>query len=301
MTDSPYAPSNNAGQIQQASTGMFGQNQFNQNEQKNQQNPLTNVNYSPSPQTGAPQSSPSSQSPSLNGTLLGSASAKPAVQPNQSGGEIFAPNDPRYQYQRDPSSVGGIWNPPQNMQLSQGPYQGQAQGSNINAPMGAFPGQAQGNMSAQDFIRNYQSSNSSSGGIGGLSTALQNAGYNTPRYMYGNTPSNNELMVDNQKYKVLGAEGTPGQYWYTGGDDSAPGQSQQNQQNQGMSPGMMQMIQQFLQQFNQGGNQNQMFGPQNPALQQPGSMNQQNDISSFLGGSPQMSFSGGNTDPRFSY
>lgn len=71
------------------------------------------------------------------------------------------------------------------------------------------------------FIRQWQQSHPASEGIGPLADALKS--YGVTRYDYGGTPSNNELMIGGQKFKVLGAEGTPGQYWYTGGDDSAPG------------------------------------------------------------------------------
>jgi hypothetical protein len=92
-------------------------------------------------------------------------------------------------------------------------------GTSTGAPAQTAPKQ-----SAIDFIRQYQGSNPASAGIEGIYGALQGAGYtDVGRFMYGDTPSNNELVVNGQKFKVLGAEGTPGQYWYTGGDDSAPG------------------------------------------------------------------------------
>ena len=72
------------------------------------------------------------------------------------------------------------------------------------------------------FIREWQSSHPSSEGIGPLAAALQQK-FGIGRYMYGSTPSGNEILLNGQKYKVIGAEGTPGQYWYQPGmDDSAP-------------------------------------------------------------------------------
>jgi hypothetical protein len=74
-----------------------------------------------------------------------------------------------------------------------------------------------------EFIRNWQRTHPASEGIGPLADALRAAGVNAPRYMYGNTPSNNELVVNGQKFKVLGAEDSPTTaFWYMGGNDSPP-------------------------------------------------------------------------------
>jgi hypothetical protein len=74
-----------------------------------------------------------------------------------------------------------------------------------------------------EFIRNWQRTHPASEGIGPLADALRAAGLNVPRYMYGNTPSNNELVVNGQKFKVLGAEDSPTTaFWYMGGNDSPP-------------------------------------------------------------------------------
>lgn len=73
--------------------------------------------------------------------------------------------------------------------------------------------------SAEDFIRQWQQGHSASEGIGPLAEAYAAAGHGS-RFMYGNTPSNNELMLNGGKYKVLNeGNGT----WYTGGDDSGGG------------------------------------------------------------------------------
>ena len=84
------------------------------------------------------------------------------------------------------------------------------------------PGTPKG--SAQDFIKQWQQTHKASEGIGPLAEALKAAGFDVPRFMYGTTPSNNELVVDGQKFKVLGAEDSPNTaYWYTGGNDSSGG------------------------------------------------------------------------------
>jgi len=89
-------------------------------------------------------------------------------------------------------------------------------GFNANTP-GTPPPQG----TAQAFIKQWQQTHKASEGIGPLAEALKAAGFNVPRFMYGTTPSNNELVVDGQKFKVLGAEDSPNTaYWYTGGNDS---------------------------------------------------------------------------------
>jgi hypothetical protein len=83
---------------------------------------------------------------------------------------------------------------------------------------------APGGMSATDFVRQWQQTHPAHEGIGPLADAMRQAGYtNVSRFMYGSQPSNNELMIDGQKFKVLGNEDGPNPYWYTGGNDSAPG------------------------------------------------------------------------------
>lgn len=75
---------------------------------------------------------------------------------------------------------------------------------------------------AQQFITNWQQTHPASEGIGPLADALKAAGFNVPRFMYGQTPSNNELVVDGQRFKVLGAEDSPQTaFWYTGQESGA--------------------------------------------------------------------------------
>lgn len=74
------------------------------------------------------------------------------------------------------------------------------------------------------FIQDWQASHPVSEGIGPLATAIAQQFPTVSRHMYGQTPSNNELSIGGQPYKVLGGEGGPGAYWYKPGtDDSAPG------------------------------------------------------------------------------
>lgn len=75
------------------------------------------------------------------------------------------------------------------------------------------------------FIEQYQQTHPPSEGIGPLVAALKAAGYDVSQFMYGATPSNNELVINGQKWKVLGGEDNPGSaYWYKPGmDDSGPG------------------------------------------------------------------------------
>lgn len=84
------------------------------------------------------------------------------------------------------------------------------------------PAQAANPASIQDFIANWQRTHAASEGIGPLADALVAAGYPVSRYMYGSVPSNNELSINGQKYKVLGGENGANPFWYTGGEEGAP-------------------------------------------------------------------------------
>jgi hypothetical protein len=81
------------------------------------------------------------------------------------------------------------------------------------------PGQPQGQDPAA-FIRQYQSQHNASEGPTGILNAMKAAGFNVAPYMYGNTPSGNEISLNGEKYKVK----VDGGGWYQAGtDDSAPG------------------------------------------------------------------------------
>lgn len=83
-------------------------------------------------------------------------------------------------------------------------------------------GGASGGQSVEDWLRQYQAGNSATEGIGRTLTGLQGAGYNASPYMYGNTPSGNELSINGQKTKILSENGGGTPSWYTGGNDSGP-------------------------------------------------------------------------------
>jgi hypothetical protein len=88
--------------------------------------------------------------------------------------------------------------------------------------------------SPQAFIAQWQQSHPPD--IGALADAMKAAGYtNVSRFMYGATPSGNELSIDGQKYKVLSGENSGNPSWYTAGtDDSGGGQG--GGQNQPFTP-----------------------------------------------------------------
>lgn len=89
---------------------------------------------------------------------------------------------------------------------------------------GAGPTAASAKPSAQAFIANWQQTHAANEGIGPLADALTAAGYtNVSRYMYGTTPSNNELSIDGQKFKVLSAENSSNPAWYTPGTNDGGG------------------------------------------------------------------------------
>lgn len=78
------------------------------------------------------------------------------------------------------------------------------------------------------FIQQWQAdpAHPASEGIGPLAAAVAKQFPGVNRFMYGQTPSNNELNIGG-KYKVLGGEGGRGAYWYRPGMNDAPGAPQQ--------------------------------------------------------------------------
>lgn len=101
------------------------------------------------------------------------------------------------------------------------PPMGAPVGMTGSAPQGGQPGQ----MSAQQFIANYQAQNPEGHkqGKAGILKALQDAGYDASDYLYNGVSSGNEINLGGEKYKVLGGEGGPGSYWYQAGMDDSPG------------------------------------------------------------------------------
>lgn len=77
-----------------------------------------------------------------------------------------------------------------------------------------------------DAIRAYQTDPNSkaANGIEAMRAALKAKGYNVDRFMYGATPSNNELIVNGEKFKVIGGEDSPASaYFYMPGMNDAGG------------------------------------------------------------------------------
>jgi hypothetical protein len=74
----------------------------------------------------------------------------------------------------------------------------------------------------RQFIADWQQSHSPSEGIGPMAAAAAQQFPDVSRFMYGATPSNNELNLGGEKFKVLGGEGTPGAYWYKPGTNDGP-------------------------------------------------------------------------------
>lgn len=82
---------------------------------------------------------------------------------------------------------------------------------------------SQGGGSVDDFVKQYQAQNPASAGKQGLIDALNKNGYNASQYMYGNTPSGNEISIGGQKYKVFTGDEGNNQSWYTPGTNDGPG------------------------------------------------------------------------------
>lgn len=72
--------------------------------------------------------------------------------------------------------------------------------------------------SAEDFIRQYQATHPASANAPQeIIAALKAAGFNASPYMYGSTPSGNEISLNGQKYKVISGEGGSNPSWYAAG------------------------------------------------------------------------------------
>lgn len=132
------------------------------------------------------------------------------------GPQQFTPGNPErpVEYQNPGTNVATGANIPT-------PTAGPANGTPPVGPTGGAP--KGGDPKA--FIAQWQASHPASEGIGPLADALAAAGFQTPRFMYGQTASNNELVVNGEKFKVGVDDGRSGlASWYVPGtDDSAPG------------------------------------------------------------------------------
>jgi len=158
--------------------------------------------------------------------------ASPEREGGPQGGDPFQPPDNQGGPQNEGGGVrnvgGGGYRPPETTpptfppldpafrrQLNQPPMEGADLSGDVIKH--TSPGDP------REFIRNWQQTHPASEGIGPLADALKSGGYDVGRYMYGNTPSNNELSLNGSKFKVLGAEDSPNTaFWYQGGNDSAP-------------------------------------------------------------------------------
>lgn len=90
----------------------------------------------------------------------------------------------------------------------------------------AASGQPAGTQGAGDpaaFIANYQKTHSPTEGPSGILTAMKAAGFNVAPYLYGQTPSNNEISLNGSKYKVISGEDGPTPAWYRAGMNDGGG------------------------------------------------------------------------------
>lgn len=92
-----------------------------------------------------------------------------------------------------------------------------------------------------DFLQDYYSKNDPKSGIGALDAALREkgfAGYGG-RYDYGANGglSNNELVINGEKWKVLGGEEGSNPFWYIPGSEDAGGGPNYNVSGEGILGG----------------------------------------------------------------
>jgi hypothetical protein len=83
-------------------------------------------------------------------------------------------------------------------------------------------GGAAGGQTVEDWLKQYQVGNQATEGLDRTLQGLQASGYKASPYMYGTTPSGNELSINGQKTKLIAGEGS-NRTWYDGGNDSGPG------------------------------------------------------------------------------
>jgi hypothetical protein len=110
---------------------------------------------------------------------------------------------------------GTIFNWWQNYSKNQAPAPTSTTGSTTTPPT----------QSPADFIKQWQGTHNASEGVNPLIDAMKAAGYNVGQWVdpsYG--ASHNEISLNGTKYKVIGAEDSPGAYWYIPGtSDAGPG------------------------------------------------------------------------------
>ena len=98
---------------------------------------------------------------------------------------------------------------------------GPGYGGGYSGPTGS-PEPLPGDPKVHAFIADWKLRHAATEGIAPLAAALKAAGLGGDRFMYGQTPCNNELTIAGTKFKVLGGEGTPGAYWYEPGTNDSP-------------------------------------------------------------------------------
>jgi hypothetical protein len=101
------------------------------------------------------------------------------------------------------------------------PYVPTAYAGQPSAP-GQPPQGPQGGSDPAAFIANYQKTHSPTEGPTGILNAMKQAGFNVAPYMYGQTPSGNEISLNGSKYKVISGENGPESRLVYGGDERQP-------------------------------------------------------------------------------
>lgn len=121
------------------------------------------------------------------------------------------------QYLNDPNYISNLSKTQEAANYAAGPQSG----------AGSTGSASSSNLSPQDFIKQWQQTHAANEGMGPLADAMKAAGYsNVSRFMYGSTPSNNELSIDGQKYKVISGEDSSNPSWYAAGTNDGGQNSQ---------------------------------------------------------------------------
>jgi hypothetical protein len=104
-------------------------------------------------------------------------------------------------------------------------YRATGAGIPINPAAAAIPGTSAPKLSEQAVYDQYRASNPNPGSdFSGLIDAYKAAGYDAGNYMYGDTKSGNEIMVNGQKRKMtVGDLGQNGTSWYNWGENDGGG------------------------------------------------------------------------------
>jgi hypothetical protein len=84
-------------------------------------------------------------------------------------------------------------------------------------------GGASGGQPVEDWLKQYQHGNQASEGLDRTLQGLTAAGYAAAPYMYGSTPSGNELTIDGQKRKIISENGGNPEWYDWGSIDNGGG------------------------------------------------------------------------------